>query len=440
VHLCDCFGVTRSLRSSLAGVYPFVSPEPDGAVVLHDGDITVQVGERTMDAQGRVWLSVSDGLDVNWTVDVRVPLGEVELLLDRPDIGTVRVTGMVSNTGGSGYVPAAGLGGSGGLTRVIVHWFNLPAMLPAEPLAVRGGAYARRWVCEAMGWRLTVDQREDHSVAVEEARGASRAIFTHVGHLERVDGGPFSTKDASKVLHGWQVAFSFATGRWVAPALPVGLDAEGKFVWEEWGPWRCSRYHGYFPWWDSHRSQDLCELGRAFLEHWLDEDRHDALRYTAYHAVCASSDQATLEAKVMLAQAGFEYLAWVTNVLEGGRSAGKYKDLSTDEKLSEMLDTAGIPQDIPGEFRALSSLAPSDKQTGPKAITWLRNRLVHPKDAAEPYRVESALTNCWLLSLEYLDLLLLRRLGYQGQYLPRRPDRWAHDSVTVPWAPSTDSK
>jgi len=423
-----------SIRTPLAGIYPFRSPEPAGAVVLHDGNVAVRVGDEVVEAPGKLWLSVEDGLDVRWSVDLRLPLGPVELLIDRPELGRSSVAGVVSNTGGTGYVPGAGVGDSSRLSRVVVHWFNLPAILPAEPLEIPGGSHAGRWVCEAMGWKLIVDKRPDHTAAVEEARGTAIAVFTHVADLERVDGAKFTSQDAKRVLYGWQVALSFATGRWVAPALPVGLDADGKRVWEEWGSWRCSRYHGYFRWWDTIRSQDLGEFCRAFFEHWLDPRCHDALRYTAHHSICASSDQATLEAKVMLAQAGFEYLAWVTNVLEGGRSAGKYKALSTDEKLSEMLDDAGISKTIPAEFGALSALAPIDKQSGPKAITWLRNRLVHPKDAGEPYRVESALAQCWMLSVEYLDLLLLHRLGYRGQYLPRRSDTWAHASVAVPWA------
>lgn len=61
---------------------------------------------------------------------------------------------------------------------------------------------------------------------------------------------------------------------------------------------------------------------------------------------------------------------------------------------------ADIPDAIPTELNGLAELAPADKQTGPLATTWMRNKLVHPKDAAEPYRIESAVWSCWMLSLE----------------------------------------
>lgn len=377
-----------------------------------------------------------DGPSVLWQValDSGVLLEDVGLRLTRAGLGAVELPAAVTNSGGSGYIAHAEIGEPAELSHVIIHWFNLPAILPCDPLATPGGAYGGRWVCEAAAWRLTLDQRHDHTAAVGEVRGAARAVFTHVGKLEKVDGSPFTSTEASEVLTGWQAAFSLATGRWVAAALPVGFGPDGEVAWEQWAPWHCSRYHGYLGCWDTHRSQDLAELCQAFLAHWLDEDLHPAVRHTAYHAICASSDDAMLEAKVSLAQSGFEYLAWVTNVLEGDYNAKDYKTVSAHKKLSEMLAKADIPDAIPTELNGLAELAPADKQTGPLATTWLRNKLVHPKDPAEPYRIESAVWSCWLLSLEYLELLLLHRLGYRGQYLPKRPGIWAHDSVPVPWS------
>ena len=67
----------------------------------------------------------------------------------------------------------------------------------------------------------------------------------------------------------------------------------------------------------------------------------------------------------------------------------------------------------------------------PDACWWTtRNRshrrLVHPKDAGEPYRA-------WRLVTEYGELLLLHRIGYKGKYLSRTDTgEWAN-SIPVPW-------
>lgn len=434
--------MTEAFPAPMEGAYPLAADAPDGTITVHSGPITV-LGESDQGQEvelasgdGRVWLDTNDGLTMRWSVDDArgLPLEDVRLRLDRPEVGTVEAPAIVTRSSGSGHIAHAELGGSADLTHVTVHWFNVPAIVPSAPLELPTVTFAGRWVSEAAGWRLTMDQRLKHSQATDRVRGTSRSVFTHVGRLERVDGSPFTSEQAHHVLTGWQVALSFATGRWVAPALPVGSRADGALAWEQWAPWHCSRYHGHFGLWDTHRSEDLRELCSKFLTHWLDPNLHAAVRHTARHAICASSDDAMLEAKVSLAQSAFEYLAWVENVIEGPYSARKYKEVQAHTKLADMLRAAQIPEAIPQELERLALLAPSHMQTGPLATTWLRNKLVHPKDAAQPYRIESAVWSCWLLSLEYLELLLLRRLDYRGHYLPKRPHIWSHHSVPVPWA------
>ena len=98
-----------------------------------------------------------------------------------------------------------------------------------------------------------------------------------------------------------------------------------------------------------------------------------------------------------------------------------------------MLVDASIPLEIPADFTALEAFATKDSRDGPQAVIWVRNRLVHPKDAGEPYRIENLVLNAWQLSMHYAQLLLLHR--YDGPYLPPfPPGRFAHDSEAVPWA------
>jgi hypothetical protein len=139
----------------------------------------------------------------------------------------------------------------------------------------------------------------------------------------------------------------------------------------------------------------------------------------------------------MLASAGLEYLSWVKYVLDGGRSRSEHKKRLAADKLGEMLDEASVPKQVPPELAALASLTSADgaQLNGPEAIAWVRNRLVHPKDMGEPYRLEGLLVEAWQLLMHYSELLLLFDLGYAGSYCARFPaGRWAHDSRPVPWA------
>lgn len=453
--------LNETLDSPLDGAYPFTSPDPEEAVVLHDGSMEVAGARRTIQGSGRVVVRVVDGLDLRWDFDGDVPWGEpVRLRFHREDGSRVDVPAAVTNSAGSGYIQYAEIratsstpttdaldregssarpfadsiasGGGPELAYVLTHWFNMPSVLPSSPLAVASKIFAGRWEFEAEGWRLTLDERPDHRDAMKRAKHTSRSTMTHVGKLERRDGA-FSVADAKNVVAALEAAVSFAVGAWVGVALPVGYDESGRRVWEQWANWRCSPPASVFSWWSTHRSYDLTELCASFVRHWLDPKLKDCIRFASFHSISASSDRATLEAKVMVAQAGIEYLAWVTNVLEGPLSANSYKTVPAEEKIRLFLGDAGIPTTIPREFAALRALVPADKQSGPQAATWVRNRLVHPKDPSEPYRIENALAESWLLSREYLDLLILHRLGYAGHHVPYRPGGWAHATEPVPW-------
>lgn len=136
---------------------------------------------------------------------------------------------------------------------------------------------------------------------------------------------------------------------------------------------------------------------------------------------------------------GFAYLSWVTYVLSGMRSAGDHRqNHHAAQNLRDLLARAAIDPAIPAELTVLHQWA-ADSQPeigdGPEAITWARNRLAHPKDPGEPYRLEGFLSEAWLLALHYAELLLLHELGYHGHFQPRFPTgQMAHTSIAVPWS------
>lgn len=162
-------------------------------------------------------------------------------------------------------------------------------------------------------------------------------VFTHVSELRRVDSEEFDSKSAARIIFAWQLAMSFALGRWVAPALPVGFNQEGERIWEQWAPWRCDSFRGYESWWDTHTADDLAHFVGAFIEAYLDPREHPIVRHVAMHVITANHSRTTAEGKVMLAQAGLEYLAWVTLVLTGPMSKKNFRALGTVERLRPLL-------------------------------------------------------------------------------------------------------
>ncbi len=109
--------------------------------------------------------------------------------------------------------------------------------------------------------------------------------------------------------------------------------------------------------------------------------------------------------------------------------------MTAPARLRTLLVDAQIPPEVPRELDALHELATRVGKDGPGAAAWVRDRLVHPKDAGEPYQIGELVWQTAQLLLEYGELLLLHRLGYSGRFKRRYPPhRWAHSSEPVPWS------
>lgn len=432
---------------ALQPVYPL---GPAGAPIeLYSGEIAVGTADPL---PGRVFVDLAGDLQIRWSVaEPAAPFdfGDVELGLQLPDIGPTTVPAHVNDRWGAGVVRDTEVGSRRALCdRVIVHFTNLPGVFPWGP---------GRWQVSGAGWELILEGRPDHSRIFSELKNSMSSAVTHVGELRRASGRRFSATNAGKALEAFQVALSFALGRYVAPVAPVGFDAAGRRVWEQWALWRCDPVPGYLPWWSTGDGDDLQAFVRLFLEAWFNRKEHDVTWHLARHLIAAHHRGTTLEAKIMLVHAALEYLSWVTYVLSGKRSKTQHgkKDsngtAAATWHLQELLQAASISTKIPSDLVAMRNRArqirraqlkknPAQPQKpfpdGPEVLTWLRNRLVHPKDAGEPYRIANLVSDAWRLATESSELLLLHRIGYQGKFLPRTDKRgeWVK-SVPVPWAP-----
>ena len=56
-----------------------------------------------------------------------------------------------------------------------------------------------------------------------------------MGQIAREDGSTFSSEQLDDLLICLHYFFSFAMGRWAGLALPIGFDADGNKVYEQWG-------------------------------------------------------------------------------------------------------------------------------------------------------------------------------------------------------------
>lgn len=103
---------------------------------------------------------------------------------------------------------------------------------------------------------------------------------------------------------------------------------------------------------------------------------------------------------------------------------------------------AGVPTAIPPSLPILDARLRASGQPGwggPEILFNIRNDMVHPpKRLVEPEWPDGELLfEAWQLGTWYLELVLLRILGYEGEYWSRvRLDRPGADVEPVPWCAS----
>jgi len=210
-----------TLSAATSPIYPFGEPGHD--IVIHEGDIEV-VGIGV--GVGAISMTTNGSLFIEWDVELPtqgMELGDVTLRLHRPELGTVEVDATVNHSGGRGWIGSASLQSGDQLSRITAHWVNLPWILPAKGLHEVSRSWAGLWEAQGAGWHMTLSSRPDLGRVIPLIKRSRHFGVTYAGELRRIDGSSFDVDSAADALYGWQVALSFALGRWVAPALQWAL-------------------------------------------------------------------------------------------------------------------------------------------------------------------------------------------------------------------------
>jgi hypothetical protein len=290
------------------------------------------------------------------------------------------------------------------------------------------------------------DIRPDHEAVFSDVRQADVYVMTHVMEVRRLNGTTFTAAEVTPVLSALHVGLSFALGRWVAPALPVGLNDQAQAVWGQWGPMLCDPARLLSSgWWYPEDQGALADLLACLLPAFRNPDKGQALRLQMQYAITAIADRGFVEQRIMSGAAGLEHLMWQELVLSGRLTEAEYTSRAwpAHKKLRTLMTESGVDLRVHADrLPAATAYAASQQVDGARpadgadVVTRVRNRLVHPKETQGPvYGVKGLVTDTWLLTRHYLALLVLRSIGYRGSYQDlSRTNRWAGETEPVPWA------
>jgi hypothetical protein len=291
------------------------------------------------------------------------------------------------------------------------------------------------------GWRVDLDQVPKCSDRLTEVRARGGCITTHAGVIRRTSERPITFDQAEQFIACLHFYLSFMAGQWTGPILSAGLGSRSRRpLWETMGSWKVTPGRKPRSWFPDYSPLGVENLLGSFRHLWLDPLWSRALRTLVSWYVQANAESGSTEAAIVAAFVPLELLAWLIVVEHGGHmSARKFNALNTAERLEQLLRYSGVPLAISKDFGNLRASALAKKEgSGPRTLTAIRNALVHPRRQKRVLLAKVdpiTLFEIKELALSYVELSLLRTLGYSGMYARRVFAGWRGDHLEkVPWA------
>jgi hypothetical protein len=264
-------------------------------------------------------------------------------------------------------------------------------------------------------WQVILDQEPEANTPCGQYR------ISHYGLLRRTDHRSFGHEKAQQVLQQLMLGLTFIGGRRCGLLLPLGMRA-GQIQSLYLNNPRVDPLNlKGLTWYTSHILAPDIEalLGKIMTLNpkiLTDEITRTALYYAS------QSLMPHIEAGLTHAIAGLEYLCDDTN-------------LSTEAKNGEATVKIGALADyykLPGNLKDISALNREAKKWKIKPqshwtrrtklvtpVVWARNQHMHGKVRNRHSLPDRMWFDAWILSSEWLAIVLLQRLNYSGKYLSR---------------------
>lgn len=417
-------------------ITPIYQPK-NGTIPLYGGDLEVKTGGATRPTTGQIELRLDQSLALiaRLTGPVAVSLfmegGDFSDQIQVPQNAPLSPPPDEFALEGSHSEFHLGELQAGRLGSASYFLFHVLGEIEIDetPTELEGGNLQPQINFNLPGWELTLVPAESPPLAGEFnalIKATPTVTPVEVGSLERLHRQLF-------LLLGFLVNRELGIG-------PVcGVDTEGAVVWTDWAPprVRSGRAITWCP--RTLAAQALPDLAERLASLANDRTQEEIVDRAIGFSLAANGDE-VLDVRIPMACSGLELLASAVLLREDFvADRGTLRRLDAGACLRLLLRWADIPTEIPAELDALDALRKRHSRSdwgGPEVIFILRNSLVHPpanlQDPEWPNPKE--MMEAWLLSTWYLELVILRVLGYQGSYSSRiRTSRTPHDLESVPW-------
>ena len=273
---------------------------------------------------------------------------------------------------------------------------------------------------------------------IAEVLGSSPHVLSNSGKIQERNGQVFTSNAARIALDAMHDALSFAAGRWVGIVLVQAVNVAGEPVWSRWGTGRMSAAPSQSSWYDPGHPDWIQPLCDGLLQAKSNEETWEPIRTALYWYVRSNTRGAGIDSSLILSQCALELLSWYVIVKRtAALSEQGYSQLgSASEKLRLTLTLLGIPWQIPAGLKKVGALR-KDWRDVAEAVVQARNYLVHPTQSRSGKRrtpQNYPWYELWIAGQWLLELVILRLLGYTGNYRNRTRLTDFDPIERVPWA------
>ncbi|PYF02324.1 hypothetical protein [Ureibacillus chungkukjangi] len=296
--------------------------------------------------------------------------------------------------------------------------------------------YSGRLIFEYGDYKVTIDKRENHKQIYEDLKKQGGYCITHFAELKRKDNKDFDVVDVENIIESLIWLLSFSSGRQIGFCYFLGVK-DDECIFEKYQTPIINNWRDISNWYPIREVYN--NLGHIFVE--LVDKLQDELWgkvlkniFTWYFDGLRST---YIENKIVSIQIALENIAWTYIVEDKEIMDGQIFDskLRTSDKLRLLLYELDIPRELP-KVEGLN-FSNNKFKDGVHLFTDMRNDIVHPKKKSKlesdnwkiKYRV-------WQLGVKYLELSILRVLGYKGKYYNFLKDEVNYKEISevVPWS------
>ena len=271
---------------------------------------------------------------------------------------------------------------------------------------------------------------------VDDRRGEHDFGFV----VEATSALPPGAADVDQLTGRLFLVLSFVASREVGVRPVCGFSEARELIWASWGSPRLRPGRPGVRWCPPHLVVGaLPAVAEGFARLFEQDEAMGVVVGRAIEHLLAADGNEALDVRVPVSCAGIETLGWA--ILQ--RHSWVDRDVSEKMPAAAMtrllLRWAGVPAAIPVGFAALAARRDSRHRGGggPEVLSGVRNKLVHPPNRLDSPEWPSSeeLAECWQLANWFRELVVLRALGYQGQYWSRlRLGTYGADLEQVPWS------